>query len=128
MHPPVREFGVSGRLLVISALRRLLRAPQAATQPRRRAAKCAYRGQSLPKGSVVHHSKIDPLMSLVGQERRIGAVRNISALPKRADVGADIVEPPVSARRGCEQMQQSNLFIRSPHRRGRSAVLQGQVL
>jgi hypothetical protein len=32
-----------------------------------------------------------------GQERRIGAVRNISALPPRADVGADIVEPPVSA-------------------------------
>ena len=35
--------------------------------------------------------------SAVGQERRIGAVRNISALPPRADVGADIVEPPVSA-------------------------------
>jgi hypothetical protein len=32
-------------------------------------------------------------MSLVGQERRIGAVRNISALRPRADVGADIVEP-----------------------------------
>jgi hypothetical protein len=30
------------------------------------------------------------LMSQMGQERRIGAVRNISALPPRADVGADI--------------------------------------
>jgi hypothetical protein len=38
--------------------------------------------------------------SFVGQERRIGAVRNISALPPRADVGADIVEPPLSARSG----------------------------
>jgi hypothetical protein len=37
------------------------------------------------------------LMSLVRQERRIGAVRNIPALPPRADVRADIVEPPVSA-------------------------------
>jgi hypothetical protein len=36
-------------------------------------------------------------MSARGQEHRIGAVRNISALPPRADVGADIVEPPVSA-------------------------------
>ena len=36
-------------------------------------------------------------MSQMGQERRIGAVRNISALPPRADVGADIIEPPVSA-------------------------------
>jgi hypothetical protein len=35
--------------------------------------------------------------SATGQERRIGAVRNISALPPRADVGADIVEPPLSA-------------------------------
>jgi hypothetical protein len=33
----------------------------------------------------------------MGQERRIGAVCNISALPPRADVGADIIEPPVSA-------------------------------
>jgi hypothetical protein len=33
----------------------------------------------------------------MGQERRIGAVRNISALPPRADVGADIVEPPLCA-------------------------------
>jgi hypothetical protein len=32
----------------------------------------------------------------MGQERRICAVR-ISALPRRADVGADIVEPPLSA-------------------------------
>jgi hypothetical protein len=39
-------------------------------------------------------------MSLVGQERRIGAIRNISALPPRADVGADIVEPPLSASTG----------------------------
>jgi len=44
-------------------------------------------------------------MSQMGQERRIGAVRNISALPSRADVGADIVEPPVSA---CEPSQQGS--------------------
>jgi hypothetical protein len=31
-------------------------------------------------------------MSVAGHERRISAVRNISALPPRADVGADIVE------------------------------------
>src|SRR5262249_24484022 len=43
-------------------------------------------------------SKSGPLMSGRGQERRIGAVRNISALPPRADVGAGIVEPPVSAK------------------------------
>ena len=36
-------------------------------------------------------------MSQMGQERRIGAVCNISALPPRADVGADIVERPLSA-------------------------------
>jgi hypothetical protein len=39
-------------------------------------------------------------MSQMGQERRIGAVRNISALPPRADVRADIVKPPVSANCG----------------------------
>jgi hypothetical protein len=54
----------------------------------------------------VHHGKDCALMSQMGQERRIGAVRNISALPPRADVGADIVEPPVSAISGCEQSQQ----------------------
>jgi hypothetical protein len=53
----------------------------------------------------VHHSKNCALMSQMGQERRISAVRNISALPPRADVGADIVEPPVSARTGREQSQ-----------------------
>jgi len=46
---------------------------------------------------VVHGSKIDQRMAAPGQERRIGAIRNISVLPPRADVGADIVEPPVSA-------------------------------
>jgi hypothetical protein len=45
-------------------------------------------------------------MKASGQERRIGAVRNISALPPRADVGADIVERPLSAKIGREQMQQ----------------------
>jgi hypothetical protein len=45
----------------------------------------------------VQRTKTGALMSAVGQERRIGAVRNISALPPLADVGADIVEPPVSA-------------------------------
>jgi hypothetical protein len=46
------------------------------------------------------------LMSQMGQERRIGAVRNISALPPRADVGADVVEQPVSAITSREQMLQ----------------------
>ena len=46
-------------------------------------------------------------MTGVGQERRIGAVRNISALPPRADVGADIVEPSVSAITCREQSQQT---------------------
>ena len=40
---------------------------------------------------------LEPPMSQLGQERRISAVRNISALPRRADVGADILEPPVRA-------------------------------
>jgi Glutathione S-transferase, N-terminal domain len=43
----------------------------------------------------VQHSKIGAAMADKGQERR--AVRNISALLPRADVGADIVEPPLSA-------------------------------
>ena len=46
-------------------------------------------------------------MSAPGQERRIGATCNISALPPRADVGADIVEPPLRAISGREQMQQT---------------------
>jgi hypothetical protein len=57
----------------------------------------------------VRCKKPQTCMTSKGQERRIGAVRNISALPRRADVGADIVEPPVSANfanSGREQMQQ----------------------
>jgi hypothetical protein len=49
-------------------------------------------------------------MSAPGQERRIGAVRNISALPPRADVGADIVEPPVSARNGLMHRSRKHLY------------------
>ena len=45
-------------------------------------------------------------MAEMGQERRISAGRNISALPPRADVGADVVERPLSAKTGREQMQQ----------------------
>jgi hypothetical protein len=56
-------------------------------------------------------------MSQLGQERRIGVVRNISALPPRADVEVDIVEPPLSARKRPEQVQQG-VAIRSPRRRG----------
>jgi hypothetical protein len=68
---------------------------------------------------VVHHSKIDRRMAEMGQERRIGAVRNISALPPRADLGADIVEPPVSANYGSECLTQSRkgISIRSLGRR-----------
>jgi hypothetical protein len=53
-----------------------------------------YGSRLLRCGIAIRH------MSGSGQERRIGAVRNISALPPRADGGADIVEPPVSARNG----------------------------
>jgi hypothetical protein len=45
-----------------------------------------------------------------GQERRIGALRNISALPPRADVGADVVEPPVSATKRHMQCSKFTLF------------------
>jgi putative ABC transport system substrate-binding protein len=54
----------------------------------------------LRKNAAVHHSKNCALMSQMGQERRISAVCNISALPPRADVRADIVKPPVSANCG----------------------------
>src|SRR5262249_34714633 len=51
------------------------------------------------------------LTSVVGQERRIGAVRNISALPPRADVGGDIVEPPLRAtRRHMQRSKEPRLF------------------
>jgi hypothetical protein len=42
-------------------------------------------------------------MTAAGQERRIGAIRNISALP--------IVETPVNAITGCEQSQQDSIVI-----------------
>jgi transposase len=40
----------------------------------------------------MHHSNMGCSTSEMGQQRRISAVRNLSALPPRADVGADIVE------------------------------------
>src|SRR5262245_15516648 len=49
-------------------------------------------------------------MSARGQERRIGAVRNISDLPPRADVGADIVEPPVRANRGHSRRSPNGVY------------------
>jgi hypothetical protein len=69
----------------------------------------------------VHHGKDCALMSQMGQERRIGAVRNISALPPRADVGADIVEPPVSAISGCEQSQHRGVYSITSSARASSA-------
>jgi hypothetical protein len=45
-----------------------------------------------------------------GQERRIGAVRNISALPPRADVGTDIVEPPLMSRCSNVRARKAELF------------------
>src|SRR5215831_20603636 len=40
---------------------------------------------------ILRSSNPEPRMSLEGQERRIGAVGNISALPLRADVGTEVV-------------------------------------
>jgi hypothetical protein len=45
--------------------------------------------------------------SAMGQERRIGAARNISALPPRADVGVDIVTCPRSANSVIDAVQQT---------------------
>jgi hypothetical protein len=69
---------------------------------------------------LLHCDSLEPPMSQLGQECRIGVVRNISALPPRADVGADIVEPPVSAIRRHMQRRKFGA-IRSPRRRGRAA-------
>jgi hypothetical protein len=52
-------------------------------------------------------------MAQMGQERRISAGRNISALPPRADVGADIVEPPVPTR----DIVPSHRSVDAPHHR-----------
>ena len=49
----------------------------------------------------------------MGQERRISAARNISALPPRADVGADIVEPLVSAISDPNALQQTHRYSAS---------------
>jgi hypothetical protein len=59
----------------------------------------------------------------------MGAVRNISALPPRADVGADIVEPPVSAKSCREQMQQMKcrLFAYSITSSARASSIGGMV-
>jgi hypothetical protein len=46
-------------------------------------------------------------MTAMGQERRIGAVCNISALPPTSRRRLDIVGPPLSARTGREQSQQT---------------------
>ena len=54
-------------------------------------------------------------MPALGQERRIGAVRNISALPPRADVGADIVEPPLSAISGLMARSKKCMVILFDH-------------
>ena len=48
-------------------------------------------------GDLLHCGISSGLRAAMGQERRIGVIRNISALPPRADVGADIVEPPLRA-------------------------------
>jgi hypothetical protein len=69
----------------------------------------------------VHRSKSGPLKFGQGQERRISAVRNnISALPPRTDVGADIVEQPVTARSGCEQSEQSTAYSITSSARAKS--------
>jgi hypothetical protein len=65
------------------------------------ASRAAHRKDSTPQygGRLLRCGISVRSMSQMGQERRIGAVRNISALLPRADVGADIGEPP-GRRRG----------------------------
>jgi hypothetical protein len=57
----------------------------------------------------VHHSKIAPPMTGWGQERRIGPVCNISALPPGTDVGADILEPPLRVQAVRKLIQQRDV-------------------
>jgi hypothetical protein len=94
MHPPVREFGVSGRLLAISALRRLLRARP--KRPRSRAAeqrnehalshaKLPIEDKAYQKGGVMRHGKIEPPTSLVGQTRLTDKLPTLAACPLRAE-------------------------------------------
>ena len=62
-------------------------------------------------------------MAEMGQERRISAGRNISALPPRADVGADIVEPPVPTR----DIVPSHRSVDAPHHRWPPVRLEARV-
>ena len=55
--------------------------PRSATKLRRLMQYCP-RGQSLPKGSVVRHSKIDHRMAEMGQTRSSGDVGSMSGLPE----------------------------------------------
>ena len=52
----------------------------------RRLMQIARRGQSLPKGSVVRHSKIAPPMTGSGQTRPSSAIDAMSPLPRIAAV------------------------------------------
>src|SRR5262245_20588246 len=60
---------------------------------------------------------LEPPMSLPGQERRISAVRNISGLPPRADVGSDIVERLLCVPLAVVSNRSEAAIIRSPRRR-----------
>src|SRR5262249_28723328 len=50
-------------------------------------AKIARRGQSLPKGSIVRHSKIGPPMTAMGHERPRGSKPRDDACPLRPESG-----------------------------------------
>jgi hypothetical protein len=50
----------------------------------RRLSRIAHRGQSLPKGSVVHHSKNCAMMSQMGLFRQIDVAARLIACPLRA--------------------------------------------
>jgi hypothetical protein len=61
----------------------------------RRLMQIARRGQRLPKGSVVRHSKIAPPMTGSGHTRSFGDVGSMSGLPPESGQIADVsVGPP----------------------------------
>ena len=63
----------------------------------RRLMQIARRGQSLPKGSVVRHSKIAPPMTGSGQIRSSDDVRCTTALAPKTDISSARLERPFRA-------------------------------
>src|SRR5262245_15932347 len=78
---------------------------------------------------VPQRKKTGSPTAAMGQERRIGGVRNISALPPRADVGADIVERPLCANRGhCRRSPNGIYGISSRDRLGYSGLTPANLI